>query len=86
MDKTADIHLTLPSELLISLDQVAEERGLRRVALLRTVIEDFVKLMVARRIEHEIDEYVDELGVVSREFVGETEGHTLERLLRETEW
>lgn len=86
MDRRADIHLTLPQHLLVSLDRVALERGVRRIHLLRTVLEDFLRQVEAERVEQEISDYVDELGPASAEFVCETDVHSVERLLRETEW
>lgn len=47
MDRTADVHLSLPADLLMSLDQAARQRGMRRVSLLRQVIEDYLKQIEA---------------------------------------
>ncbi|HEY3115568.1 MAG TPA: hypothetical protein VGK54_02395 [Chloroflexota bacterium] len=86
MAKTADVHLTLPSDLVTTLDEVARDQGVRRVTLVRQLIEDYLKDVKARRIEAAMRDYVETLAPFSGEFVAETEEHTVERLLRETEW
>ena len=71
---------------MADLDRIARDRGIRRVALVREVIEDYVVREQAARLEREMREYVEELAPASDEFVREADDHTVERLLRETEW
>ena len=70
---------------MADLDRIDRNRGIRRVALVREAIEHYVVRERAARLEREISEYVEELAPASDEFVREADGHTVERLLRETE-
>lgn len=67
-------------------DRAARERGVRRVRLLPEAIEAYLKQIEAERIEDGMHEYVEVLAAGSGDFVGETGRHTVERLLRDTEW
>ncbi len=86
MEKTTDIHIILPTVLVARLDQLAEELDMRRTALLREVLVQFLNRREADRIEQEMAEYVEELASQSGEFVKERERQTLSRLLKETKW
>jgi metal-responsive CopG/Arc/MetJ family transcriptional regulator len=86
MEGNADIHLSLPENLLVGLDHVAQRRGVRRAHLVREVIAEYVDRIEAERLEEEMADYVEALAPYSGEFVAETDAHTVERLLRETEW
>ena len=86
MEKTTDIHVNLPDSLLLVLDRVARERGVRRTHLLREAIEEYLKRIEAEQIEQEMQDYAEALGAHSADFVEETDAYTVERLLRETQW
>jgi len=86
MDKSVDIHLTLPEGLLAALDREARERGLRRAQLLREVVADFLRRLEAERTGREMASYADQMAEDSGEFVGETGPHVARRLLKDTEW
>lgn len=86
MEHGADVHLTLPEGLVATLDRLATTRGVRRAHLVREALVEYVSRAEAARIDQEIQEYVNALGPYSDEFVREHEEHTLDRLLRETEW
>jgi len=86
MENNADIHLSLPEHVLVDLDRLAQQRGVRRAHLLREVIAEYLTRMETERIEQEMKEYAEVLAPHSGEFVRETEAHTVQRLLEETEW
>lgn len=86
MEKTADVHLSLPEELVANLDELASQRGMRRAHLVREVIAEYLEQVEAERIEQEMKDYVEALAPQSAEFVRETEAHTLQHLLDTTEW
>ena len=86
MPRTADVHLTIPKELLAELDGAARERGLRRVQFLREVIVDHLRRRKAERVAREMAGYAEEMAGESGDFVAETGRHVARRLLRETEW
>ena len=86
MDATADIHISLPRDLLTELDHAARARGLRRVGLVRALIEDYLREAEQQRKDHEMYRYAEELAPASGEFIRETDDLTVTRLLRETEW
>lgn len=81
-----DIHVNLPESLLLVLDRVARERGVRRTHLLREAITEYLKWIEWERIEREMQDYAEALADHSAEFVEETDTHTVERLLRDTKW
>ena len=86
VDAVAEIHLTLSEKLLAELDRIARSRGVRRAHVLREAVVGYLERLEAERVEREMAEYVDALAPYSGEFVAETEEHTMEMLLRETEW
>jgi metal-responsive CopG/Arc/MetJ family transcriptional regulator len=86
MEKTTDIHIVLPTDLVARLDQLAEEMDLRRTELLRRVLIQFLNHKEQERIEQQMASYVTEMAPHSGEFVKESEKHTIRRLLRETKW
>ena len=67
----ADVHFTLPAELLAELDQVAKERNIRRSELLRNAIRDCLGSDSKGSYDPEMAEYVDALAEYSAEFVSE---------------
>lgn len=81
-----DVHIALPRALVEELDRVAREQGLRRVGLLRSLIESYLRQVERERTGRQMREYADALGPASSEFVRETEPDTVARWLRETEW
>ena len=83
---TSDIHLKLPEALLASLEREAQHQGLPRAHLLREAVTEYLARAEAERIDRELEAYVEEMAPYSGEFVAETDAHTVERLLRETEW
>ena len=83
---TADIHLTLSEALLASLDREARQRGVPRARLLREAVAHYLAWTQAQRIEQQMKDYAEALAPHSGEFVGETDAHTVQRLLVETEW
>jgi metal-responsive CopG/Arc/MetJ family transcriptional regulator len=86
VDGVTRISLSLPSNLVSTLDLIARERGVDRGEILRDVIGEYVRRIEGDQIEREMQEYVDALGPYSGEFVAETDAHVTERLLRDTEW
>ena len=86
LDKSVDIHVALPRGMLAALDEEARGRGVRRAHLLREAITEFLRRLEAERTEREMVSYAEQMGEESGEFVGETEPHVAERLLRDTEW
>ncbi len=85
-DKTTDLHVALPSPMVVELDRIARERGVRRVQVLREAVAEYVLRTEAERRAADMRAYVDEMADASGELVAETEAHTVERLLREAEW
>lgn len=86
MDHVADIHLTLPEGLVVTLDELARGRGVRRSQLLREAVAEYLSRLQAELIDREMHDYADALGPDSAEFVRETEIHTMERLTETAEW
>ena len=86
MDTATDIHISLPSSLLTGLDRAARERRVTRVHLVRELISDFLRGLEKARVEQEMATYAEEMAPHSQDFVRETDQHTTQRLLRETEW
>ncbi|MFQ5740023.1 MAG: hypothetical protein ACE5JX_13535 [Acidobacteriota bacterium] len=86
MEKLRDIHFALPRMLLAELDRVARERGLRRAHLLREAVVEHLKRTEAEGVEREMQDYAEALAPSSKDFVDETDAHTVQRLLRETRW
>lgn len=86
MKPTTDLHVTLPSHLLASLDRLARQRGTPRSGLVREALVDYVRRLESGGTEQEMREYVHELGPYSAEFVAETEAHVSQRLPDEIEW
>lgn len=86
MERTTEIHLALPRTLVVGLDRLARERGVRRTQLLREAILEFLKRVERERSEREMSKYVEALSAHSDEFVAETDVDTVQRLLRNTEW
>ncbi|PYV07078.1 MAG: hypothetical protein DMG10_00120, partial [Acidobacteria bacterium] len=86
MERTTDIHVSLPDTLLESLDRVARERRVRRAQLVREAVAGFLSRVEAERVQREMADYVEALADHSEDFVAETDAHTVHRLLRETKW
>ena len=86
MEKYTDIHVSLPKGMLAELDRIARLRGMRRAHLLREAVATFLERVKKELIEKEIKSYVEDFSSHSGDFVRETDAHTIERLLRETEW
>jgi metal-responsive CopG/Arc/MetJ family transcriptional regulator len=86
MTKTVDVRVRLTEDLVTSLDQLAQQRGIQRSALLREAIADYVRRAERQRIAKEMRDYVEVMATYSDEFVSETDAHTVERLLNETTW
>jgi len=86
MDRVVDIHLSLPVSLLRDFDRAASARRLRRAQLLRQVIAEFLAAEERSRTTAEMRAYAEEMADRSSDFVRETDEHTTERLLRETQW
>lgn len=86
MQRAADVHLSLPEDLLASLDRVARQRGMGRAHLMREAIGEYLRRTEVEDIEREMKAYVEALAPFSEEFVNEMESETAERLLRETQW
>lgn len=86
MEPTTDLHVVLPAGLVAGLDRLAQERGQRRVHVLREAVAEYLLRTEAQRLAEALDAYVDELAPYSGEFVAEHEAHTLARLLEVTEW
>lgn len=81
-----DIHLSLPASLVSAIDRVADERSVRRVHVIREAVASYLAQLEAERIDRELRAYADDLAEQSGTFTRETDAHTVERLLRETEW
>ena len=81
-----DIHVDIPEGLLLVLNQVAKDQGVRRTHILREAITEYLNRVKAEQIEREMQAYVEVMAPYSAEFVAETNAHTNERLLRETTW
>jgi predicted transcriptional regulator len=86
MDKSADLHLTLPKRLLADLSRLAKERNVKRAQLIRQALTEFIERLRAERVAEEMTKYADAMGESSGGFVRETDEHVVNRLLRETEW
>ena len=86
VERITDVHLTLPEYLVAGLDRMARQRGIQRAPLVREVIAAYLTGVEAERIAQEMSEYVEALAPYSDEFVRETDAHTVQRLLEETEW
>lgn len=86
MEPTTDMHIALPANLVAGLDRLAEERGQRRVQVLREAVAEYLVRTEAQRRMAEMQAYADEMAEHSGEFVAETEDLTVARLLEETEW
>jgi metal-responsive CopG/Arc/MetJ family transcriptional regulator len=86
VDKTVDLHVSLPMDLIAQLDRVAGERRVKRVQVLREAVADYLKRLEAERVGREMKTYADEMAAHSGDFVRETSDHVKRRLLRETEW
>lgn len=81
-----DLHVALPAGMVAGLDRLAQERGQRRVQVLREAVAEYLLRTEAQRLEEEMEAYVDALAPHSGEFVAEHEAHTAARLLEVTEW
>ncbi len=86
MAKTTDIHISLPDSTLESLDSLAKERRVRRIHLVREAIEEYLRRSEAERVQRRMEQYVEALADRSKEFIAETDAHTVSRLLKETKW
>lgn len=86
MQRTADIHVSVSEDVLAGLDRVARQRGMRRAHVLREAIVDYLRRTELEGIEREMRDYAEALAPFSAEFVKETDSHTVQQLLRETEW
>lgn len=86
MGTTTDLHVALPDNLVAGLDRLAEERGQRRVQVLREAVAEYLVRTEAERLVADMRAYVDEMAEHSGEFVAESDVHTVARLLEETEW
>lgn len=86
MDETTDLHIALSDDLVDGLDRLAAERGLRRVQVIREAVADYLVRTNAQRLSDEMKAYAERMADHSAEFTAELEAHTVERLLRETEW
>ncbi len=86
MDKTTDIHISLPDALLENLDRHARECQVTRVQLVREAVTEYLSRKEAERVQREMSRYVDALADCSDDFIAETDAHTVQRLLRETKW
>lgn len=86
VQKTADIHLSVPEDLLAGLDRVARQSGMRRAHIMREAIVNYLRRIDLEEIEREMHDYVEALAPFSGEFVKETDSYTVQHLLRETEW
>jgi metal-responsive CopG/Arc/MetJ family transcriptional regulator len=86
MEKTTDIHISLPDCLIENLDRLARERRVRRAHLVREAVAGFLSRVEAEQIQRQMAEYVEALSGHSEEFIAETDAHTVQRLLRETKW
>ena len=86
MERVADVHLTLPEELVASMDALALQRGVRRAHLVREALAEYIDRAEKERIRQEMQAYVEALAPYSSEFVLETEAHVVQRLLEATEW
>lgn len=86
MESSTDLHLVLPEGLVVGLDRLAQERGQRRVQVLREAVAEYLNHAEAQRLTAEMRAYVDDLAAHSGDFVAESEAHTAVRLLEETEW
>lgn len=71
MTATADLHFTLPAELLAELDRVAKGRHIRRSDLLREAIGSYLATDSEAHIDAAMAEYVNALAEHSAEFVSE---------------
>jgi hypothetical protein len=83
---TPDIHLKLSETLLARLEKEARHRGLPRAHLLREAVAEYLARAEAERIQREMEAYAEALAPNSEEFILETDAHTVQRLLEETEW
>ena len=86
MERYADIHLTVATDVVAGLDRLAAERGMQRAGLVREVLAAYLTKCDEEKVELAMSAYVEALAPHSDEFVRETEAHTIERLLAETEW
>lgn len=86
MERSSDIHLTLPRALLADLTRVARKRKINRAQLIRQAILEALERLEAERVAEEMSTYADALGESSGDFVRETDEHAVKRWLRETEW
>ena len=86
MERDIDIRVSLPESLLSELDGMARQRGTSRGRLLREALRGYLKSAVREGVEKRMEEYVRDLADGSREFVRETEDHTVERILKHTDW
>jgi predicted transcriptional regulator len=86
MATSTDLHVALPDNLVAGLDRLAEERGQRRVQVLREAVAEYLVRTEAERLVAEMQAYADEMAGHSGEFVAESGEHAAARLLEETEW
>lgn len=86
MEFTTDLHVALPDTLVAGLDRLAEERGQRRVQVLREAVADYLERTEAERTAEEMRVYASEMAEFSAEFVAQTEPDAVARLLSDTEW
>ena len=86
MNKFQEIHLALPQTLLAGLDRAARDRGVRRVSLVREALASYLDQIESERRDREMENYAEALAPHSGEFVAESDQHTVEQLLSETEW
>jgi metal-responsive CopG/Arc/MetJ family transcriptional regulator len=86
LDRGRGIRVVLSEAVLADLDSLARKQGVRRVHLVREAVAEYLRGEAHARTEHEMGAYVEALADASGEIVAETDAHTIERLLRETEW
>jgi metal-responsive CopG/Arc/MetJ family transcriptional regulator len=86
MEAHADLHVAIPRRLARGLDRLARKRRLRRSQLVRQAIAELLQREDEEQLRRDLESYVAELAPHSGELVRETGAHTVERLLRETEW
>ena len=86
MDASTDLHIVLPESLVAGLDRLAQERGQRRVQVLREAVAEYLVYAEAQRLTAEMQAYVADMAEHSDAFVAENETHTMARLLESTQW